>query len=166
MRINTLIHEEQYKRPESVLVVVHTRGGRMLLLRRVDPPDFWQSVTGSLKWDEAPMTAAVRELKEETGFDGAGRLRDRHQSFCFEILPGWSRRFAPGVTHNIEHVFSLELMEEAVVTLNPEEHDEYCWMSARAAARKVWSWTNRAAIEQLIAHDSVPHIDAEGGGDE
>jgi dATP pyrophosphohydrolase len=159
-----LAHVE-YKRPESVLIVVHTRTGKVLLLRRVDHPDFWQSVTGSLKWDETPMPAAVRELREETGLDEQGRLRDWRKSFCFEILPGWSRRFAPGVTHNIEHVFSLELMGEVVVTLNPREHDEYCWMTAKDAARKVWSWTNRAAIEQLMMHNGVPQIDAEGGGE-
>ncbi len=137
----------------------------MLLLRRVDRADFWQSVTGSLKWDETPMPAAERELKEETGLDGQGRLRDWRKSFCFEILSGWSRRFAPGVTHNIEHVFSLELVEQESVMLNPKEHDEYCWMTAKDAAQKVWSWTNRTAIEQLIAQDTEPRFDAEGGGD-
>lgn len=155
----------EYKRPESVLIVVHTRDGRVLLLRRVDRTDFWQSVTGSLKWNETPMPAAVRELKEETGLDGQGRLQDRRKSFCFEIVPGWSRRFAPGVTHNIEHVFSLELMDEVEVTLNPTEHDAYCWMTAKDAARKVWSWTNRAAIEQLVARDVDPQFDAEVSGD-
>ncbi len=151
------VQDHPYKRPESVLIVVYTRAGQVLLMRRVDRPDFWQSVTGSLKWDETPMQAAVRELEEETGIDGRGRLRDWQQSFCFEILPGWSRRFAPGVTHNVEHVFSLELAETPAVTLNPTEHDEFCWLSAADAARKVWSWTNRAAIEQLSAFDGSAH---------
>lgn len=159
-----MTHSE-HKRPESVLVVVYTRVSTVLLLRRVDRPDFWQSVTGSLKWDEIPMQAAVRELREETGLDGHGRLRDWGESFCFEILPGWSRRFAPGITHNVEHVFSLELMDETAVTLNPSEHDEYRWMTTHDAARKVSSWTNRAAIEKLIARDTGPQIDPEGGGE-
>lgn len=154
----------EYKRPESVLVVIHTRTGKVLLLRRVDRPDFWQSVTGSLKWDETPMQAAVRELKEETGLDGRGRMRDWRKSYCFEILPGWSRRFAPGITHNIEHVFSLELMDETAVTLNPREHDEYCWMTAHGAAQQVWSWTNCAAIESLIAGDTEPQFSPDSGG--
>ncbi len=158
------MHEHQYKRPESVLIVVYTRTDKVLLLRRVDRDDFWQSVTGSLKWDEAPMPAAVRELKEETGLDGRGRLRDWNKSFCFEILPGWSRRFAPGVTHNIEHVFSLELMEEAAVTLNPAEHNDCCWMTANDAAQKVSSWTNRAAIEQLMTLDGALQSDVRDCG--
>ena len=62
----------RYKRPFSVLVVVHTRSGEVLLLRRRDPPDFWQSVTGSLREGESPAEAAARELAEETGIAHAG----------------------------------------------------------------------------------------------
>lgn len=39
-----------YKRPESVLVVIYANSsGRVLMLQRRDDPDFWQSVTGSLE---------------------------------------------------------------------------------------------------------------------
>ena len=56
-----------YKRPVSVLVVIHHQHRQFLMLQRVDNPEFWQSVTGSLEADEAPIEAAVRELCEETG---------------------------------------------------------------------------------------------------
>ena len=56
-----------YKRPESVLVVVYTADRETLILQRVGN-SFWQSVTGSLNWDEeSPEEAARRELFEETG---------------------------------------------------------------------------------------------------
>ena len=62
-----MITRTDYKRPESVLVVVYTATGKVLLLR-VQPPYFWQSVTGSLRWGERePRAAAARELREETG---------------------------------------------------------------------------------------------------
>ncbi|MCW8948496.1 MAG: NUDIX domain-containing protein, partial [Sedimenticola sp.] len=43
---------ERYKRPESVLVVIYTDQGEVLMLNRTRPKGFWQSVTGSLKWGE------------------------------------------------------------------------------------------------------------------
>ncbi len=149
--------DDRYKRPESVLVVVYTAGLRVLLLHRVDRPDFWQSVTGSLKWNEQPPEAAVRELQEETGLADGGRLRDWRTTFRFEILPGWSRRFPPGTKYNLEHVFSLQLQSERAVTLNPREHDAYRWLDHAEAAHKVWSWTNREAIERLTdLRDATP----------
>lgn len=48
------------KRPESVLVVVYTRAGEVLMMERRRPPGWWQSVTGSLEADEMPWEAAVR----------------------------------------------------------------------------------------------------------
>ncbi len=146
----------RYKRPESVLVVVHTRDGQALLLNRIGPPEFWQSVTGSLKQDESPVEAAVRELFEETRLRAGDGLRDWHRADTFEILATMQERYAPGTTHNLEHVFSLELPAAVPVTLNPREHSAYRWMDLRAAARSVWSWTNRGAIEALLnAQDAI-----------
>ena len=73
-----------HKRPESVLVVVYSADSQVLMLRRHEPPTFWQSVTGSLEWGEQPEQAARRELVEETGLD-ATALEDCHDSHLFEI---------------------------------------------------------------------------------
>jgi len=139
----------RYKRPESVLVVVYTADGQVLLLNRRRPEGFWQSVTGSLEWDEQPMQAAVRELYEETGLQSE-RLVDCRQQQRFPILPEWRNRYAADVSENIEHVFKLQLDVAVAVQLNPEEHSEYQWLPIRAAANKVFSWTNRDAILDLL----------------
>ena len=56
------------KIPVSVLVVIHTPDGQILLLERADRPGFWQSVTGSLDAPDEPLAlAAAREVFEETG---------------------------------------------------------------------------------------------------
>lgn len=142
--------ERRFKRPESVLVVVFTRDGEVLLLKRCDHPDFWQSVTGSLRWTEAPRDAARRELREETGLECGDSITDRARTFTFEILEMWRHRYAPGTIHNREHVFSLELEVPVPVTLAPREHSTYEWLPRRGAADKVWSWTNRRAILDIV----------------
>ncbi|MGF1642039.1 MAG: dihydroneopterin triphosphate diphosphatase [Thiotrichales bacterium] len=135
----------RWKRPESVLVVVYTATADVLLLRRREPPDFWQSVTGSLEWGEDPRSAALRELHEETGIDGL-ELQDCRKSRRFPIIPPWRARYAPDTDENEEHVFSLRLAQRVPPTLNPAEHTEFLWLPRDAAAARVWSWTNRDAI--------------------
>lgn len=138
---------KKFKRPESVLVVVYTLTGKVLLLRRADDASFWQSVTGSLKWEESrPRQAAERELREETGLETTSALRDLGIVNRYVILPRWRLRYAPDVLENIEHVFSLALSEETDINVAPAEHIGYGWFSFDVAAAKVFSWTNREAI--------------------
>lgn len=119
-------------------------------MRRTDHPEFWQSVTGSLKWDESkPLDAAVRELAEETGLTDVSRLRETGIQNQYEIFPEWRYRYAPGTTHNTEHVFYLELEAEASIGLNQKEHTEYCWLTIDDALVRVSSSTNHDAIESL-----------------
>ncbi|KON82172.1 dihydroneopterin triphosphate diphosphatase [Azoarcus sp. PA01] len=139
-----------YKRPISVLVVIHTATLQVLLLERVVPPGFWQSVTGSLEADESPLQAAIREVHEETGLAvSSSQLHDWHHTNRFEIIEGWRARYAPGVTHNTEHVFSLCVPAPRPVRLAPAEHRLQLWLPLEEAARKASSWTNRDAILML-----------------
>ena len=139
-----------WKRPESVLVVVYTAAGDVLVLRRGQPPDFWQSVTGSLRWDETdPLDAARRELREETGLGDEAKIVACGVVNRFPILPPWRHRYAPNVVENVEHIFRVLLPERRPILLNPAEHDEYQWLPRAAAAAKVASWTNRDAILSL-----------------
>jgi dATP pyrophosphohydrolase len=181
-----------YKRPESVLVVIHTPTLEILLLERADHPGWWQSVTGSLEQDETPTQAARREVEEETGLvitpdmqveslpnilkqpvtlpvsPGSSRplqggergeasrhafhtdhLYDWQQTNYYEIYHEFRYRYAPGVTHNVEHVFSLQVPAASKIRLAPKEHLHHCWMSANEAAERCFSPSNAAAIRQL-----------------
>lgn len=141
---------EHYKRPESVLVVVYTETGQVLLLHRVDHEDFWQSVTGSMHWDETdPMQTAIRELKEETGLDAGNDLINLNLFHKYEIFPQWRYRYAPGITENTEHAFALKLSKVVDVCLNPNEHKEAIWLSFADVVDKLSSWTNRKVVDQL-----------------
>jgi len=139
-----------YKLPISVLVVIHTPDLQVLLLERADHPGYWQSVTGSCEPGELPWDTAIREVREETGLAAENfRLADWQHQFEFEIFPEWRHRYAPGVTHNTEHVFGLELPAPLPIRLAPLEHLHYQWLPRAAAVKKVFSWTNAAALERL-----------------
>lgn len=142
--------KQRYKRPESVLVVIYTDQLDCLLLERVQPPGFWQSVTGSLHWGEEAPHAAVREVAEETGVvDGV--LKDAQHTERFEILPQWRHNYQADVAENLEHLFYYRVDVRVAVTLNPTEHSRYLWLDVGGAIEKATSWTNRKALEVLVA---------------
>ena len=141
-----------YKRPVSVLVVIHTPSLDILLLERAAHPGYWQSVTGSQEDDEPLAQTAIREVLEETGIDvvAAGlTLRDWQQTNTYEIFSEWRYRYAPGVTSNVEHVFSLCVPERIVITPSPDEHRDWQWLPWQEAAARCFSWSNQDAILML-----------------
>ncbi|MGE5385727.1 MAG: dihydroneopterin triphosphate diphosphatase [Betaproteobacteria bacterium] len=139
-----------YKRPVSVLVVIHTAALDVLLLERAAHPGYWQSVTGSQEEDESLLETARREVAEETGLIAEDhRLIDRNFSLVYEIFPEWRHRYAPGVTQNTEHLFMLQLAERMPIRLAPDEHRSHLWLPWRDAAAKVFSYSNRDAILSL-----------------
>lgn len=146
-----------FKQPVSVLVVIHTPALDMLLLERAGNAGLWQSVTGSREGDEALATTALREVAEETGIDASlEALTDWQLSNRFPILPRWQGRYAPGVGHNTEHVFSLCVPAVCGVKIAPDEHTDALWLPWQAAAARVFSWTNRDAIRLLARSLSQP----------
>ncbi|MGC2456932.1 MAG: dihydroneopterin triphosphate diphosphatase [Gallionellaceae bacterium] len=139
-----------YKQPISALVVIYTSALEALLLERADYPGYWQSVTGSRDDDETLRDTAIREVAEETGLDTTRyALTDWQVQNVYDIYPRWRHRYPPGTTHNMEHVFGLELPEQVAVQLSPREHLSYVWLPWKEAADKVFSPSNRAAILQL-----------------
>lgn len=139
-----------YKKPVSVLVVIHSPERDILLLERAAHPGYWQSVTGSQENSETLIETAVREVREETGIAvSSDALIDWQQINTYEIFPEWRHRYAPGVTHNTEHVFSLEIPRDTPVQLAPSEHLDHCWLPPEEAAALVFSWSNRDAILAL-----------------
>ena len=67
----------------------------------------------------------------------------------YEILPAFGKVYAPGITRNLEHAFSLRLTQRVAVTLSDSEHVQYRWASGSDAVETASSSTNRAVIEQL-----------------
>jgi dATP pyrophosphohydrolase len=138
------------KQPVSVLVVIYTTNLDVLLLERADHPGYWQSVTGSRDGEETLAETVLREVREETGLDVRQyALTDWQSQNVYEIYPHWRYRYPPGITHNTEHVFGLQLPDVVPVTLEPREHLNFKWLAWQDAADKVFSPSNRAAILEL-----------------
>lgn len=167
----------RFKIPESVLVVIHSPAREVLLLERADRPGYWQSVTGAKdRPDESLVETCAREVAEETGIrlrriptgdlsspppralplEGEGgasvplaNLRDWGLVNVYEIYPVWRHRYAPGVTHNTEHVFGLTVPRDVPISLAPREHLRHVWLPWREAADRSFSASNAEAILQL-----------------
>ncbi|MBT9463693.1 dihydroneopterin triphosphate diphosphatase [Hydrogenophaga sp.] len=141
------------KIPQSVLVVIHTPALEVLLIERADAPGFWQSVTGSKDTlDEPYELTAVREVAEETGLNARASghaLTDWALENVYEIYPQWRHRYAPGVTHNTEHLFGLCIPESLPVLLSPREHRDQVWLPWMRAAERCFSPSNAEAISWL-----------------
>lgn len=143
-----------HKIPVSALVVVYTPALEVLLLERADHPGFWQSVTGSQHEGETLRQTAEREVLEETGIHAdAHELEEWNLRNVYEIYPVWRHRYAPGVTHNTEHVFGLRVPGRLPVTIAPREHLAADWVGWRQAAERVFSWSNRNAILKLAERE-------------
>jgi len=68
-------------------------------------------------------------VAEETGIRlPPDDLHDWHYSTVYEIYPHWRHRYADGVTHNTEHLFSARIPRESPLALS--EHTAYRWLPA------------------------------------
>jgi dihydroneopterin triphosphate diphosphatase len=142
------------KIPISVLVVIYTAKREVLLLERSDHPGYWQSVTGSLdSIDESLVSAATRELFEETGINVAelpsGSLMSMDHSVEYEIYPEWRYRYPNGITQNKEHWFKLYLPDRVSIRLAEREHLAYRWESLELASQLCFSPSNQQAIQRI-----------------
>ncbi len=145
-----------FKIPQSVLVVIHTPALEVLLIKRADTDDFWQSVTGSKDdLQETYEQTARREVFEETGIDCrlgtplTSHLLDWQLENVYEIYPRWRHRYAPGVQHNTEHLFGLQVPQGTAIRLSPREHTAYQWLPYAQAAQLCFSPSNAEACLML-----------------
>jgi dATP pyrophosphohydrolase len=140
--MNAFMRLPCYKRPVSVLVVIHTPALDVLLLERASHAGFWQSVTGSQEESETLIETARREVAEETGIAALLKaLVDWRVTHTFSLR---ARRHA---RHRAR--FLARTAAAAAVRLAPDEHLAYVWLPWYDAAAKCFSWTNRDAILML-----------------
>ena len=105
---------------------------RFLLLKRAKTKIYehlWQGVAGKIESREAAWEAAIRELKEETGFEPVRIFVADHVSKFYEAHGDWV---------NMVPVFGIEVEDEEVKL--SDEHCEFKWVDFNTAHQTlIWS---------------------------
>jgi 8-oxo-dGTP pyrophosphatase MutT (NUDIX family) len=127
--------------PRDVAIHLFRRtpeGIRFLMLRRrPERGGFWQGVTGAPLPGESDVEAAIREVREETGYDVRERLRELGTRYDHAVRPEtaerWASLYGPGVTSIPVVTFGAEVAAPSSPVLDPVEHDDFAWCTYEAA---------------------------------
>ena len=121
---------------------------RFLLLKRAKTKIYehlWQGVAGKIEAEETSWEAAIRELKEETGFEPVRIFVADHVSKFYEAHGDWV---------NMVPVFGIEVEDEEVIL--SDEHCEFKWVDFNTAHQTlIWSGQKDgiAAIFNMLNSD-------------
>ena len=159
-----------YRRPDKVLVYLYRRasagppldaahqGNRetfeYLLLQRqpetTNAGGIWQTVVGSVRWQEERIEAARREVFEETGLTLLRGITAIGYAFAFPIRlrkdqESW---YAPEVRAIDNTVYAGEVVSARPIRLCPE-HVAYGWFSFAEALQRLHWAEEREALSRL-----------------
>ena len=135
-------------RPDIVDVWIYrdgTAGPEVLLMRRVPGrvmPGLWQSVSGSVEADERIVDSALRELREETGFERPVV----EEFFDLDLVIPFHTSYVDAIVTTA--VFAAHVRPGAEPVLS-HEHDRYRWVPLQQAIDEVIWPGYREAIRRI-----------------
>ena len=122
---------------------------RFLLLKRAKTKIYehlWQGVAGKIEAGETSWEAAIRELKEETGFEPVRMFVADHVSKFYEAHGDWV---------NMVPVFGIEVEDEEVIL--SDEHCEFKWVDFNTAHQTlIWSGQKDGIAAVSYTHLTLP----------
>ena len=140
------------RQPIQVAVYCVRRNGdhrEYLLMHRVTPcRRFWQGISGGVEdTDSDYLTAALRELKEETGFDPVD-MEMIDYSYIFAIPDEMRKMYDRPVDQITEIVFLARIANGQEPRLDPVEHDKYQWREYETAMEMLYRPGNRESLKR------------------
>ena len=113
---------------------------------------FWQGVTGAPLHGETDQAAALREVREETGWDVSASLQllDLRYSYALQVdlRDRWDQVYGPNITEIEVVSFAAEAPVGLEPTLDDTEHDRFDWFTFEEA-EVLFDWP--------VEDDALPH---------
>lgn len=120
---------------------------QFLILHRIkEKGGYWQNVTGSVEEGEDSLSAAKREVKEETGVDKDSILTIYEDLFKFNFS-------LPAKGDIEEKVYAFEVKPGTKIDTSKNvypEHDDYRWVGADEAVKLIKWKSNKEAVEKTL----------------
>ncbi len=138
------------RQPIQVAVYCVRRNGanwEYLLVRRIPSGGgYWQCVTGGVEGDEDYLTAAKRELREETGFVPTSIERIDY-SYTFPVEEDMRKLYEQPVDLITEIVFLAHINTKREPELDPIEHDGWKWCRYGKALEMLYWSGNKESLK-------------------
>lgn len=130
----------------GVGIVLYNRSGSVFIGRRADThEDSWQMPQGGIEEGETPLSAALRELKEEIGTANVALLAESRGWLRYELPAAFARQARHGGWRGQQQKWFAMLFrgEDSEIDLNaghPGEKPEFL----------AWQWAPAAHVAELI----------------